>query len=685
MQRNYCNLRLSTEFRNLTMQKTIKFLFIVFISMFTTIETNATHVIGGDISVQWLSQNNYRVRVRVYRDCGPGNAAMPTDVNLGIYNLATNGIVSNLTIPRISSTVLVLGDACYTPTGFCVEEGVFETNVFIANNAAGYYLHTQLYARNNIISNILNPVGTGMSFYAEIPDPALGQNSTPDFGTYPTDGYLCTSYRKELQFNISDPDGDSLVYSFVDPLASVGTNNTTQVKPVAGYPAINWAATYSLANICGGVPPMDINPVTGIVTAQPTLLGGVFVFAVRVEEYRNGVKIGETRRDMQYKALNCAVDAAPIILPYQDTVVSIVAGNMNCFDVIAVDTDDADTIYMELITPMYAEGAFYQQSQQVGINQHPYGYYDTITGNLDTLILPTMGVFGNAYFSEGTVGMQFCWQPECQHISVDTLYPLYVESYSLGCSGSDTVQAIVWVQVLPPPDAIPQFLMQVDDIRRDYALNTLCFDIIVYDSDPGDTVFLKIDSPSLPLGAQYTHGTGTYTYFNDATQQNTFVNATASNYNAFFNAIENVQTIGARYCWDLKCEHLGPDYPIYLEAYSIGYCGDTARNSKMLTVHVDTIPNDIRIIPNIFTPNGDGINDFFTIDGEHEPCFDFMNVKVFNRWGRLMYQSEEPFFQWDGMTNNGEQASSGTYFVVMEGQFATEAVSRQYTLTLVRD
>jgi len=55
-------------------------------------------------------------------------------------------------------------------------------------------------------------------------------------------------------------------------------------------------------------------------------------------------------------------------------------------------------------------------------------------------------------------------------------------------------------------------------------------------------------------------------------------------------------------------------------------------------------------IPNAFTPNGDGINDFFQIFGPgvtvvYMPVF---NVKVFDRWGEMVYESSDPDFRWDG-------------------------------------
>ncbi len=52
---------------------------IVSVLIFTLVNliTYATHVVGGDISVTQKGPNLFDIKVRVFRDCKPGNAAMP--------------------------------------------------------------------------------------------------------------------------------------------------------------------------------------------------------------------------------------------------------------------------------------------------------------------------------------------------------------------------------------------------------------------------------------------------------------------------------------------------------------------------------------------------------------------------------------------------------------------------------
>jgi len=67
-------------------------------------------------------------------------------------------------------------------------------------------------------------------------------------------------------------------------------------------------------------------------------------------------------------------------------------------------------------------------------------------------------------------------------------------------------------------------------------------------------------------------------------------------------------------------------------------------------------------IPNAFTPNDDGINDVFmfpSIEGN------LISMKIFNRWGNLVYQSSDPFKAWDGF-KNGYPEQPGTYIYLIE-------------------
>jgi gliding motility-associated-like protein len=70
-------------------------------------------------------------------------------------------------------------------------------------------------------------------------------------------------------------------------------------------------------------------------------------------------------------------------------------------------------------------------------------------------------------------------------------------------------------------------------------------------------------------------------------------------------------------------------------------------------------------IPNVFSPNGDGENDVFAVEvaGELNNCSD---LKIYNRWGQIIFISTGGNTKWDGHTNVGQAVPEGTYFFVVE-------------------
>lgn len=85
-------------------------------------------------------------------------------------------------------------------------------------------------------------------------------------------------------------------------------------------------------------------------------------------------------------------------------------------------------------------------------------------------------------------------------------------------------------------------------------------------------------------------------------------------------------------------------------------CTDTT--STTITVTDD---NPI-VIPNIFTPNGDGENDLFAIIGN----FKDMHIVIYNRWGQVMADLWGSKVKWDGRTTAGLEVPEGTYYYLID-------------------
>jgi gliding motility-associated-like protein len=69
--------------------------------------------------------------------------------------------------------------------------------------------------------------------------------------------------------------------------------------------------------------------------------------------------------------------------------------------------------------------------------------------------------------------------------------------------------------------------------------------------------------------------------------------------------------------------------------------------------------------PNVFTPNGDGKNDYFTIIASGIEEF---SIEIFNRWGAIVYKETSPYINWAGKTTAGVDVPIGTYFYILKAK-----------------
>ncbi|GAB4250884.1 MAG: hypothetical protein Kow0079_04470 [Vicingaceae bacterium] len=100
------------------------------------------------------------------------------------------------------------------------------------------------------------------------------------------------------------------------------------------------------------------------------------------------------------------------------------------------------------------------------------------------------------------------------------------------------------------------------------------------------------------------------------------------------------------------------------------------------TITVDVFGESFIIIPNVFSPNNDGINDVFIVTSNN---LESLQGEIWNRWGQLMYKWDGINGFWDGRTTAGEESPEGTYFFIIKakGLDGTE-YEEKGSFTLVR-
>jgi gliding motility-associated-like protein len=96
--------------------------------------------------------------------------------------------------------------------------------------------------------------------------------------------------------------------------------------------------------------------------------------------------------------------------------------------------------------------------------------------------------------------------------------------------------------------------------------------------------------------------------------------------------------------------------------YAVIAFDSAGQNSPFNTVCVDNCP--LYSLPNVFTPNGDGINDLFTPLEPYRYVKD-IDINIYNRWGQLLFHTTDPNINWNGKVNNsGGECPDGVYYYV---------------------
>jgi gliding motility-associated-like protein len=123
--------------------------------------------------------------------------------------------------------------------------------------------------------------------------------------------------------------------------------------------------------------------------------------------------------------------------------------------------------------------------------------------------------------------------------------------------------------------------------------------------------------------------------------------------------------------------------PVITTTYAIeivNAAGCTAYDSIAITV----IPDYNIYIPNVFSPNGDGNNDWFEVFGKKQ-TWKFFEVGIFNRWGEKVYEANDLNFKWDG-SFKGAILPMGVYIYQLKVGFMDNHSEKFFkgSVTLIR-
>lgn len=299
-----------------------KYIYNSLIAIFVLLSTQsfASHVAGGNLTYECIGGNNYRVTLEFRRDCFNGNPLAQFDdpASIGIFDSFGNmmndlGSGGQLFINFNAADTLneILTSECKIQgDDVCVETTTYVGTVTLPFNSDGYILAYQRCCRNITLNNIIEPNFQGSTYWTEINAEAQQVcNSSPTFNDWPS-VYICANEDLVFDHSASDEDGDSLVYSLCVPSIGATFDFPNPQPPSAPpYGTVVWQPPYNLNDMMGGTA-LTIDPQTGIITANPNLVGQ-FLIGICVEEYRDGELLGFTRRDFEYNVRIC--DPHPIV------------------------------------------------------------------------------------------------------------------------------------------------------------------------------------------------------------------------------------------------------------------------------------------------------------------------------------------------------------------------------------
>ena len=336
---------------------------LAFLLLFSS-ELYGTHAQGVDVTYTWVSGNTYILTVNFYRDCD--GVAAPAGVTLDISSVSGCAPDASVTLTQ-SGPGTEVSPLCPAQLGnsTCsggalpgVEQYVYTATYTFPATCPDWVIAWEHCCRNNAITNLVSPGTQSMYVEATMNNTNNYNNSSPIFTTLPVP-FICANQLFCYNHGAVDADGDSLGYSLVNALTAGATN--------INYNAPN-TPTYPITDIAGSI---TFDPITGSMCVTPNG-PQVAVVTISVEEYRNGVLIGSTMRDLQIVVQNCSnqqpgQSSGGIINNVGGTVidsnsVEICPTELMSFDIVFSDPNLTDVITLTTNLAAAIPGATFNQS-----------------------------------------------------------------------------------------------------------------------------------------------------------------------------------------------------------------------------------------------------------------------------------------------------------------------------------
>lgn len=324
------------------------FTLLYFVLYFTSVK--ATTIFGAEVYYKYLGGLKYEITFKVFRDCR-GN---PLDTALKAEMLGDNSKTKRLTLKLISITDITAvcnkvkapcnpSNTAISTTDPAIEEHIYKDTVdFNTKDTAFKKCCSIRFGIGQCCRDSKSTIGAGKKFwvYSELNLCKAAKNNSPIFTVHPNNILCCMQPHYGALGVLDTLDGDSISYSYAEPLEDWKTKIS---YPSSG----DWLTPYYPPGIKTPNPNTDppigiyFDPETGEPIFTPMKCGEFPVVCFLVSEWRKDStgkyqKIGEVRRDIQYIIQTCSGNNSPRITN-KVFKYSVCAKSKICFDITTED------------------------------------------------------------------------------------------------------------------------------------------------------------------------------------------------------------------------------------------------------------------------------------------------------------------------------------------------------------
>ena len=357
--------------------KKLGFIVLLVFTLTSINQIRASHLMGSDLTWRCIGQDSFLVKLVVYRNCN-GITLGTSPIN---FNCATsNSFITSLNIgvgtpvditPVCnSSCTRCLSTACSFPYGIhkYTMQGIVKLTG--AGSCCSIRISWAQSARNSAITTSTGAGTSDLYIEASLNRCQNPCDNSPYFTNVPI-AILCVG--QDLTFNngVSDNDvnadgslTDSLTYEWTEPLGGLNAP-----IPYLGLYAYNKAINFlGFPNDTLALPAgIHLNKHTGDIQFRP-MKSEVTIMVIKVNEFRNGVKIAEIRRDLQVMVISCANNKPPTLTTFNNiTSKTVCAGQPVSFNFTTFDSNSTDTAIISWSNTI--PGAIWTHTN--GTSKHP--------------------------------------------------------------------------------------------------------------------------------------------------------------------------------------------------------------------------------------------------------------------------------------------------------------------------